>query len=216
VQGGVVLAPAPGADAAGSAGSIARLRLATGMGEDLDAIELAISQDVGLALRLLRYLNSAAFGLRSRISSIRQAVHMLGPRTVRQWAMLVVVADVGGAASPLVTIALGRARLCEAIAARFGQADTAAYFACGLLSVADALCRRPMRDVVADLPLSDDVVAALLDREGGKGRALRMVELVEAGRADEAAAGPLAADTLRALHTAALRWSDQTVGGLAS
>jgi EAL and modified HD-GYP domain-containing signal transduction protein len=41
----------------------------------------------------LKYLNSSAFGLRTKVSSIRQAVGLLGHRSLRQWVSLIAVEE---------------------------------------------------------------------------------------------------------------------------
>jgi c-di-GMP phosphodiesterase len=68
--------------------------------------------------------------------------------------------------------------------------------------------------VLADLPLADDVTAALLQRAGGKGRALSMAEACERADWEDAALPTLDATALAALHTEALAWADRTASGL--
>src|SRR5690242_6914966 len=70
---------------------IAVLSRASATFEEIGAV---VSRDPGLTLRLLRLLNSAAFPLRKRVTSVREAVTMLGARTVRQWAMLLVLGGI--------------------------------------------------------------------------------------------------------------------------
>ena len=180
----------------------------------VDELEKAISLDPGLSLRLLRFINSAAFSLRHQIKSIRQAIVLLGPRTVRQWAMLLLLSGIDEQRGPLLITALSRGRTCEAIALRLGADDANAYFFTGMLSVVDALLDQPMQQAIADLPLADDVVAALVDRAGGKGRTLTMAECCERGAWDEAALPGLDAAELAVLHVEAITWADATAAGL--
>ncbi|HEY6759918.1 MAG TPA: EAL domain-containing protein [Baekduia sp.] len=157
------------------AASIARLRMAAGLTEadaGIEAIERAVRVDPHLSLRLLQQINSAALSLPNRISSIRQGVMLLGPRTVRQWALVLLLAGIGEHRGPLLTIALARARTLETVAAVKGARDPDAWFSVGLLSVSDALAGAPLAEVVGDLPLAADVLAALIDRAGPKGEAL--------------------------------------------
>jgi EAL and modified HD-GYP domain-containing signal transduction protein len=197
--------------------SIGALRLAAGIAAadtGVDELESAISLDPGLSLRLLRFINSAAFSLRHEIKSIRQAVVLLGPRTVRQWAMLLLLAGIDEQRGPLLVTALSRGRTCEAIAQRLGADDSDAYFFTGMLSIVDALLDRPMEEAVADLPLAEDVVAGLVRRAGGKGRTLTMAEACERGAWDHAALPNLDAGQLAVLHVEALTWADATAAGL--
>jgi EAL and modified HD-GYP domain-containing signal transduction protein len=197
--------------------SIGALRLAAGISAaetSVDELEKAIALDPGLSLRLLRFINSAAFSLRHQIKSIRQAIVLLGPRTVRQWAMLLLLSGIDERRGPVLITALSRGRTCEAIAQRLGADDTSAYFFTGMLSVVDALLDQPMELAVEGLPLSADVVAALVDRAGGKGRTLTMAECCERGAWDEAALPGLDAGQLAVLHVEALTWADATAAGL--
>jgi EAL and modified HD-GYP domain-containing signal transduction protein len=197
--------------------SIGALRLAAGISAGdtgVDELEKAIALDPGLSLRLLRFVNSAAFSLRHQIKSVRQAIVLLGPRTVRQWAMLLLLSGIDEQRGPLLVTALSRGRTCEAIAQRLGADDTEAYFFTGMLSIVDALLDRPMEEAVADLPLAEDVVAALVRRAGGKGRTLTMAEACERGAWDEAALPSLDAGELAVLHVEALTWADATASGL--
>jgi EAL and modified HD-GYP domain-containing signal transduction protein len=197
--------------------SIGALRLAAGISAaeaDVDELEKAIALDPGLSLRLLRFVNSAAFSLRHKINSVRQAVVLLGPRTVRQWAMLLLLSGIDERRGPLLVTALSRGRTCEAIARRLGADDTDAYFFTGMLSVVDALLDTPMEEAIAGLPLAEDVVAALVQRAGGKGRTLTMAEACERGAWDEAALPSLDAGALAVLHVEALAWADATAAGL--
>jgi EAL and modified HD-GYP domain-containing signal transduction protein len=198
--------------------SIGALRLAAGISaaepDGVDELDKAIALDPGLSLRLLRFVNSAAFSLRHQIKSVRQAIVLLGPRTVRQWAMLLLLSGIDEKRGPLLITALSRGRTCEAIARRLGADDADAYFFTGMLSVVDALLDQPMDEAVRDLPLSEDVVAALVDRAGGKGRTLTMAEACERGAWDDAALPSLDAAELAVLHVEALTWADGTAAGL--
>jgi EAL and modified HD-GYP domain-containing signal transduction protein len=157
------------------AASIERLRAVAGLSHPdagLEEIELAVKTDPHLALRLLQQLNSAAVSLPHRISSIRQGVVLLGPRTVRQWALVLLLSGIGEHRGPVLATALARARTLETLAHVKGASDPDAWFSVGLLSVSDALANAPLPDVVAQLPLADDVRDALVHRAGPKGAAL--------------------------------------------
>lgn len=167
------------------AASLSRLRAAAGLtspAAGVDEIEAALRTDPELSLRLLRYLNSAALSLSHRVSSIRHGVMLLGPRTVRQWALVLLMGGVGEQRGPLLSTALARARTCEMIAHAQGAADPDAWFSAGLLSVSDVLAGRTMEEVVAELPLDEDIASALLWRHGAKGEALAAAIACERGQ----------------------------------
>ena len=85
------------------------LRELNGADPDLDVIEELLRHDPSLSFQIIRYLNSAAFGLRSRVQSIRQAVFMLGQSGLRTWATVVILAD-AGSERPLELIVTSVAR----------------------------------------------------------------------------------------------------------
>jgi c-di-GMP phosphodiesterase len=69
--------------------SLARLRADEAAVEELEEV---IDRDIGLSVKLLRYINSAYFGVRSKVGSIRQAVMLLGSRGICRWALMVALA----------------------------------------------------------------------------------------------------------------------------
>jgi EAL and modified HD-GYP domain-containing signal transduction protein len=172
-----------------------------------EEIEAVVSRDPGLTLRLLRLLNSAAYSLRRRITSVHDAVTMLGPRTVRQWAMMLVLSGITTHCDELVPTALSRARMLSCLAQRRdGDPDIA--FSVGLLSVADAMLGVPMADALDGIPLHEAVIDALLHRAGPDGAALTAVIDYEWGfhPVDDASTE----DTLGECYAEALAWSLQT------
>jgi EAL and modified HD-GYP domain-containing signal transduction protein len=181
--------------------------------EDLVAL---IEQDLGLGVRLLRYLNSAYFGLSGRVKSITQAATMLGTRGLSRWAL---IAAAQGGANPmsreLALTGLTRARACELVARDSDSSlDADEMFTLGLLSTADAAFRMPMQQVVNELPLAESVNDALLHRAGPSGEILRSVIAYEQG---EFVAPSLRSTLLEnsAAYREALDWARRALTGLA-
>jgi EAL and modified HD-GYP domain-containing signal transduction protein len=139
---------------------------------DLKKVEVLIAQDVALSYKLLRYINSAYFSLPRRVDSIQRAVALLGLRTIRSWATLISLSNVESSRSDLMTIALIRAKMCELLGEQLGLKQRDTTFMVGLLSVLDLVAQAPMPEVLAALPLEEEVNAALLRQEGALGRIL--------------------------------------------
>jgi len=152
----------------------------------LGELERMIGRDVGLSFRLLRYINSAFFGLRFEISSIRQALALLGVQNLKRWATLTVLASVDGKPPELTVTALTRARFCERAGERLPGPRPGELFTLGLFSVIDALMDAPIEDVVALIPFPADMRDALTKRKGDKGALLECVTALEAGNFDRA------------------------------
>lgn len=191
--------------ASSSLADIAVLSRADATFEEIEAI---VTRDPGLTLRLLRLLNSAAFPLRRRITSVHDAVTMLGARTVKQWAMMLVLGGITVDCDELVPTALSRAHTLSRLAQKRGG-DADAAFSVGLLSVADALLGVTMDDALAGLPLADEVADALLHRAGPDGAALTAVLDYEWGMAPVGDADGLH-NALGEVYAEALRWSMHT------
>jgi EAL and modified HD-GYP domain-containing signal transduction protein len=150
----------------------------------LAELERIISNDVALSYRLLKYINSAYFSLRNEITSIKQALALLGIEPLRRWATLSIFAEVGDQPRELLVTALIRARFCET-AGTGADGRPAELFTLGLFSVLDALTATPMYTAIADLPLAPVLHDALL-HHSGPGRLLDSVIAIEAGDFDRA------------------------------
>ncbi len=162
---------------------LACLRLLTVLGaEDFDVAdaEAAIRSDPGLTFRILRTVNSASSGLRRTISSVRDAILLLGPRALIGWVMLMSMsgADAGSGAAVNVDVALTRARMCELLAARTDVSPDIAFTA-GLVSSLDLLLGMPLVDAIGDLPLDPLVCAAVLEHSGPLGLLIADVQAYE-------------------------------------
>jgi c-di-GMP phosphodiesterase len=162
---------------------VAMLRLSSVL-QDPDAqladLERVITNDVALSYRLLKYINSAYFNLRNEVTSIKQALALLGIEPLRRWATLSTFAEVGDQPRELLVTALIRARFCE-LAGSSGDGTPAELFTLGLFSVLDALTATPMYTAIADLPLAPTLHDALLHHLG-PGRLLDSVIAIEAGK----------------------------------
>jgi c-di-GMP-related signal transduction protein len=139
------------------------LQAANGAVFDLHRISTIFRRDVSLSYRLLRYLNSAAFDLKAEIHSIPHALTLLGERALRKWISLVSVAGLGDeVADGLLRLPLLRAMFCELVGKKIGlQQESHDLFLMGLLSVMDALLNIPMAEVLAEIPVHEDIKRAL-------------------------------------------------------
>lgn len=158
------------------------LRLVQGDAETVEIAE-AMKQDPLLAFRILRYLNSAALGLDHRIDSLGQALIILGRQRLSRWlsVLLFSVRDPGFGDWLLVESALTRGRLMEVLGKQLMPKHTAdPFFLTGIFSCLDRLLRRPLAQILDDMPLSEDVRAALLERRGPYAALLDVAEAADA------------------------------------
>lgn len=177
----------------------------------IDDLETLISQDVGLSYRLVRTVNSAAFGLQHQVDSIGQAVMMIGMQRLRSWVQMISLANVEGKASELMIIAMIRAGMCERLGNEAGLAGADKLFTVGLFSVLDAILDLPMELIVDELNLSDAVRSALVERDGDAGAVLRCVLAHERGAWEDVGIAQLeVADIMRA-YLESVIWADETM-----
>ncbi len=182
-------------------------------------LEEAFQVDPALALRLLRIANSAAIGV-AGVSSIRQAIALVGRDMLHRWLALLLAASAPRATDVDAERLLGaveRARMCELLAiAAHRDRDASTLFLTGLLSALDALLGVSMEMLVSRIHVVSDVEEALLRREGPLADVLKLAEACQ--RADWAEAGALATalevtDALSAVTSEAAAWARQALLG---
>jgi EAL and modified HD-GYP domain-containing signal transduction protein len=189
------------------------LRAATAPEFNIDELASKIKHEPSLTYRLLRYLNSAAFGLRAEIRSVAHALSLLGERELRKWIAVVSVGVLAnGKPDELMTIPLVRGRFCELLAPLASLASHASdLFLMGLLSVMDAVLDQPLDSILADMPVRGEIKEALLARTGLYWRLLEIAVAHE--RADWEKVSVLLWETemeedrVSELYVAAVDWS---------
>ncbi len=149
---------------------------------DVDAMERIINQDVSVSFKLLKYLNSAYFSRITPISNIRQAIAFLGERGVRQFVSLIATSKLSeNKPTELIRTSIIRARFLEQLAIETKKDNSGDYFMLGLFSHIDAMLDCSMKSLMDQLPISDSVKTALVEREGDMFLFLRAYEEYELG-----------------------------------
>jgi c-di-GMP-related signal transduction protein len=151
-------------------------------------LEKLIREDLSLTYKLLRFLNSAAFGLRREIGTVRQAIVHLGEQGIRKWITLIALVQISnGSITELVNRALMRASMCESMARSIGQRSRSEdLYLLGLFSCLDAILGRSLADVLEELGVTSEMKVALLDAEGLLGEIFRCTSAYESGNWEEA------------------------------
>lgn len=181
----------------------------------VSVLEELITQDVTLSYKILRFVNSSFYGVRKRISSVKQAVVSLGLKTIRDWFIIISLTNIDDKPRELIFLILQRARIMQMLSSRFGlSADTC--FTTGLFSSLDAIMDQPMEVLLEALPLCNDISKALLLREGKLGDLLSLVIHYEKGEWDTLEEKyledcPLTATDLNAAYFEAMAWASGLV-----
>ncbi len=145
-------------------------------------VERIIQTDANLSFKLLRFINSANTATNVQIESIQHASALIGIRRLRSLASMMLMDSMDeNKPRELITVAMTRAKMCELIAENADQERPERFYTVGLLSVMDAMLDLPMDEVVAMLPLSDEINNALLLHEGDMGSILKSVTDYESG-----------------------------------
>lgn len=185
---------------------------------EADNAEVAahLKQDPRLTYRVLRYLNSAAIGQGRPVSSIDQALILLGRQRLARWlsVLLFSVREPDFADWILVETSLGRGRLMEILGAgHFPATESDHLFLTGVFSRLDRLLCVPLIEAIRQMSLPPQVRRALLERSGPYAPFLAVAEACEgfdpARMAAAAQAAGLDSDTVnRALLEAAV-WTTE-------
>jgi c-di-GMP-related signal transduction protein len=133
---------------------------------DFSAVEAVLKSDLSLSLKLLRYINSAAIGLRYPVTSLRQAMVLLGEQNFRRWALLALTTSLlEDKPQELILTGVIRGRFCELICQKVGWRVLGVDpFLVGFLSVLDALLDQPLPQLLDSLPVAPEIKDALSGR----------------------------------------------------
>lgn len=217
-QGHLLLDPSPVPGRVLDPGQLASLRLAarlldpdTGIAE----LESIVRTDPTLSLQLLRMAGIGAPGhLRRSVSTVREALVLVGWRRLQSWMSLLLFSDSGAMPVELLTAALCRARMCELLAPSIRADRAEVAFTAGILSILDVLLGVPMSAVVRHLPLADDVRDAVVDHSGPIGRLVADVIDYQLGSISTAVRSGISQPALQVACFDALAWAIEVATGL--
>jgi len=166
------------------------LRLLKLMGEDdntsfdLDEASEIIQMDAALSIALLKFINSPVIGITNKITSIRNAIALLGQKETKKWTMACVTMYVADdKPNELTRISLTRAKFMENLAPAFNMAiHSPSLFLMGLFSLLDIILDKSMDEALAEVSVSDTIWEALAKSKGEFFDVLTLVNAYE--RAD--------------------------------
>ena len=154
---------------------------------DLDEIEKMIAVDAGLSYGLLKLVNSVGYGVRNKITDLHQVIVHLGVDRLRQWIYLLSVSNANGTgdidseSQEFLKKSLLRGEFCSLLSDQVKNLNIShsdAYLL-GIFSTLDHLIDAPMEEILADIPLKEEVSQALIHEEGRAGLLLKLVRCYE-------------------------------------
>lgn len=177
-------------------------------------IEEVLKRDPTLSFNLLRFINSAGFGMRSEVTSFKHAVMLLGLNRLFKWAALLLTTSNAGDLPPAVgTTAVARGRLMELLATELLQPEECDNaFVVGVFSLLDTMLGLSMETALATVSLPESVTQALLHRAGPLAPFLELTVACETG--DDEAFGRCATqlgldnNQVNWAHVQALAWAE--------
>jgi EAL and modified HD-GYP domain-containing signal transduction protein len=155
--------------------SLQLLAALSDMDSTIDELERMVSADPGLSLRVLSAVNSAA-GAGQQIRSLRQAIVLMGRRSLSGWVML---AALGGhpdqRREDMIDI-LTRARICELLSPCLDGVESSTAYAAGLLSGLVEVMGADPEQLARRARMDEEVTSALVARQGQVGALLDAID----------------------------------------
>jgi len=151
---------------------------------NIDEITELIMHDISLSYKLLRLINTLAFGATKRISSIKQAIVLIGLRETKRWVQILALSEMGkgpgkGRTQALADYSLTRAKMCELLAKHDGKKNPEEYFFAGMFSLIDVIMKRDWDAILKLIPLSDEVALTVKGLQTEITPYLQLAEAVE-------------------------------------
>ena len=181
---------------------------------EVDELQELIKTDVSLTYKILRYINSPGFSLDAEVTSIKQALMLLGLNALKHWMTLVVLSGLSDKSSDIIQKVLTRAKMCELMARVIGQKNIEDYFLVGMFSMLDVMMDQDMSDILESIPISKELKAALLKRTGKEGKVLNLVIAYDHGDWELMKSGTINPASLRKAYLSAIKWTEETMSGL--
>lgn len=153
--------------------------------EDFDKLARIIETDVSISYRLLSFINSPALGFSRKIESIKQATVLLGWKQIKSWLWLVILSDIApeNKVGELHYLSSIRGKFLERTAVNHSitSVNAESLFLLGLFSLLEALLEIPIHDISYNLPLDEELKAALCYEENRYSPWLALAKSFERG-----------------------------------
>ncbi|MBT0568794.1 HDOD domain-containing protein [Curvibacter sp. CHRR-16] len=181
-------------------------------------IEEVLKRDPTLSFNLLRFINSASFGMRTEVTSFRHAVMLLGLQKLFKWsALLLTTSHANQSAAAVGSTAVVRGRMMELLLSETEASsdDTDNAFVVGIFSLLDTMLGVPMDTALAQMLLPASITEALLLQTGPL--ALHLALVVACEQSDEATFSRLCkqlnltSNQVNWAHLQALAWAESLV-----
>lgn len=154
--------------------------------EPIEKLEATLKRDPTLAYKLMRFINSPAFGLSVEISSFRHAIMLLGYTRLKRWlALLLATGSKDVNLRPVMFAAVRRGMLMEELVRHTGDSEMQGeLFICGVFSLLDRMFKQPFAELLQTIPVPERVYQALATGTGPYAPYCQLVQAVEGDALD--------------------------------
>lgn len=147
---------------------------------DFEELSVIIAQDVALSHKLFVAINNPAAMIPIRVEKVSDALKYMGINRLKFWVNMLMLSSMKDVPQELLTTSLMRAKFCELLAETSGHSvDKDSFFLVGLFSNLGAFFKIPIAEVVAEMPLTEELVDALVEKQGPMGDALKVLNNIE-------------------------------------
>lgn len=155
-----------------------------------EKIRNIIERDVAISYKLLHYINSAFYKRAVEITTIKQALVILGEKEIKRFVSMIALAQlISDKPNELLNLSFVRAKFLESIGKSLGGAEEASrLFTLGLFSMIHAILDQPMNRIMEKLPLSAAIIDALVNGAGPLADYLKLAMDYEQGNWEKCAA----------------------------
>ncbi|MEO8314448.1 MAG: HDOD domain-containing protein [Pseudomonadota bacterium] len=182
----------------------------------VEEIEKCILRDVGLSYRLLRCINSSYYRTPREVTSIRQAILLLGYQELRKICSVILLTSLSDRPAYLSIQALTRAKMCEILGVMAGYPGSDGYFMTGFMSLVEGFLGAPIKECLSEFPLNESIRNAVLFQLGPMGCALGCVINYERGKWEGLKFDRLTTTEIGSAYALAVDWADNAYAALRS
>lgn len=153
---------------------------------EIDDLVRAFELNHMISLKLIRFINSAVFSLKTPVSSVRHVLTLMGREPLAQWIMMLLFSETQGSdenSIPLMLMVVNRTelmtQLLELIQPNATKGEKATAYFVGMLSLIHLLFHIPHREILRRLNVAPEIERALFEGDGFYGELLTMVRSIE-------------------------------------
>ncbi len=144
---------------------------------NIDEIEGIINVDASLTYGILKVVNSVHFALRYKVTNIKQAITIMGLTEMKRWVYLLSLADNDSAEDSEATeqflrLSFLRASFCSRLSEMLKRSPITKQdaYLMGMFSTLPYLIDAPFEEILAQIPIVEEIKLALLNKEGKAGQ----------------------------------------------